>query len=424
MALLEGCKHELEVVIPIEEVTRETEMVAEKVRSKVNLPGFRPGKAPLSMIRQRYQEHIRQEVLEHLVPRFFRHRVTEEQLKVVGTPNIRDVEFAAGEPIKFKAEFEVAPEIELKEYRGITAPYAEPQVSEEDSSERLEELRKQKADYVNLDPRPAQHGDVAVIDLLSLSGVEGEPVRAQDMQLEMGSGDTLPEFTTHILGMTPGEEKTFPVTYPEDYGQQRLAGRTVEFRVHLKMIQTKELPELNDEFAKDLGDFQSLDELKETVRKGIFRERELAAQRAAKDAVVDKLLEMHNFPVPEAYVDRQIETYIERFLAEQEAMGRDPRKISLDPAKVKTAMRDRAVREVRSSLLLERIAEREAIAAMREEVDQEIQRYAKQHREPVAAVRKRFDENGTTQRIAGVIRTEKTLNFLFEQARKEAPADG
>lgn len=422
MALVEGCKHAIEVVIPASVVDEETAKVAESIRAKAHIQGFRPGKAPLSMIRARYGREIRQEALENLLPKYFRQEVEKDHLDVVGSPNITNIEYEAGQDVKFKAEFEVAPVVELQEYRGVAVTYEQPVVSDEDVAERLEGLRKQKADYVNLDPKPIETGEVAMVDLHSVSGVEGEPIHAHDMQVELGAEETIKEFSEHIVGMSPGDEKTIAVTYPEEYGQERLAGKTVEFHVHLKNVQKKELPELNDDFAKDLGDFQTLEELKDVVRRNLLQEREMGAQRAAKDAIVDKLVEMHEFPVPEAYLDRQAEIYIDRLLGEQAARGMDVKNVKLDPARVKEATRDRATKEIKASMLLERISEREAIGATQEEVDAEVNRFAKQNREPVAAVRKRFEENGTLGRIAHAIRTEKVLNFLFENARKEAPA--
>jgi len=421
MALVEGCKHAIEVVIPASVVEEETGKVAETIRARAHIQGFRPGKAPLSMIRARYGRDIRQEALENLLPKYFRQEVEKDHLDVVGSPNITNIEYEAGQDVKFKAEFEVAPSVELQEYRGVTVTYEQPTVSDDDVAERLEGLRKQKADFVNLDPKPIETGEVALVDLHSVSGVEGEPIHANDMQVELGAEETIKEFSEHIVGMSPGDEKTIAVVYPEEYGQERLAGKTVEFHVHLKNVQKKELPELNDDFAKDLGDFQSLEELKDVIRRNTVQERETAAQRTAKDAIVDKLVDMHQFPVPEAYLDRQAEIYIDRVLSEQASRGVDTRNMKLDPARVKEATRDRATKEIKASILLERIADREAIGATQEEVDAEVTRFSKQNREPVAAVRKRFEENGTLGRIAHAIRTEKVLNFLFENARKEAP---
>lgn len=419
MAFNEACKRELEIEVPVSEVEKEKERAAEKIRAKVTLKGFRPGKAPLSMILKLYEPSIREEVIEALLPRFFNQRAEAERLQVVGTPNITNIDFDEGKPMKFKAEFEVAPEIELQDYRGLTVTYAEPAVEQSDLEERMAELRESKADYANLDPKPAELGDVAVVRMESI-GLD-EPITVKEMKIELGSEDTLAAFTDNITGMTPGESKAFSVEYPDDYGEERLAGKSVEFLIHLNTLQKKELPELNDEFAKDLGDFQNMEELTEAIRNSIFREREGAAQRAAKDSIVAKLVEMHDFAMPETYVDRQVEIYIEQLLGEQAARGVDIKKLRLDKEKVKENLRTRAVSEIKASLLLDRIADREAIGVLKDEVDQEIIRFAKQNREPVAAVRKRFDEKGTTARIANAIRTEKTLTFLFENARKEAP---
>ncbi|HUQ91588.1 MAG TPA: trigger factor [Bryobacteraceae bacterium] len=423
MALIEGCKHQLEITIPVDALEKETERVAETLRAKVNLPGFRPGKAPLSMIRQRFATSIRQDAIDKLLPKFFHDRVHEEHLHVVGQPSIVELDDKAGEPVRFKAEFEVAPEVELQDYRGIPVPYREPVVTDQDVEERIEALRQRKADFVNLDPRPAAAPDVAVVDMHSVNGLEGEPMHAHDLQVELGSPNTLPVLNEQILGMSPGEEKNITIEYPENYGQERLAGKTVEFHLELKSLQKKELPEVNDEFAKDLGDFQTVEELRDALRKNMMREREMASQRAAKDVIARKLGEMHTFPVPEAFIDRQVEGTIERFVAEQASRGMDVKKLQIDPKRVKEAMRDSAIKEVRTTLVLEKISERESIYATKEELDAEVQRFAKQEREPVAAVRKRFEENGTTNRIANAIRTEKTLSFLFENARKEAPVD-
>ncbi|HWB83980.1 MAG TPA: trigger factor [Bryobacteraceae bacterium] len=422
MALIEGCRHSLEFSIPVEEVDSETNKVTTAVQKRAKLPGFRPGKAPASLIRKQFASDIRQQVLESLVPRYLQQRFEAENLNVVGTPDIRDLHFHEGEPLRFKAEFEVVPEIELKEYEGVEVPYHEPVVTDEDVDKRVEELRNQKAEYVNVDPRPVEDGDYAVVSLESVGGVEGEPVKQDELVLEMGSADTVAAFTENLRGVTPGEEREFDVVYPEDYGAERLAGKTVRFHATLKGIRRKELPELNDEFAQDLGDFRNIDELKDAVRKALLAQREQQAQEEAKNQIVDKLVEAHEFPIPEAFVERQIRNRVEQSLNAMAAEGIDPKSIKLDWEKVKESQREKAVKEVKASLLLSRVAERESINATREEVDREVERIARQQREAVAALQMRFEKDGTLGRIASHIRTEKTLNFLFEHARKTAEA--
>lgn len=412
------CKRSLEIEIPLEEVERARVRVTNSFKERARLPGFRPGKAPLSMIQSRFESQIRSEVLETLLPQAFRSRVEKEELKVVGTPDISDLKFEAGQPIRFKADFEVAPQFEVSDYRGLPAKYEEPVVSDEEISKRLDSLRESKADYPNLDPRPVQNGDFVLVHLKSLEGL-AENID-QDVQIEVGGQDTLPEFNEGLVDMSPEEAKEVSITYPEDYGQERLAGKTVKFELTPKFIRKKELPELDDEFARDLGDYQTLDELKEALRRTIFQEKQYSAQQAAKEELIDHLVEANQFAVPEAYIDRQIENQIRMQLRSLAGEAADLSKLNLDWKKIKEAQRDKALRNVRASLLLEKIAEKEGIAANKDEVDREIQRIARQEREAIPVTRARLEKDGTIARIVAHIQTEKTLQFLFEQAQKQA----
>jgi trigger factor len=422
LADTQNIKHTLEISVPVAEVERETARVIESIQKKARLPGFRPGKVPLDHIRRSYADAIRHEVLEKLVPKYFFKRAEEESLNVVASPNITDVQFKPGEPLRFKAEFEVAPTFELKEYKGLTVSYQDPEISDEDIAKRLEEIREQKAQYVNVDPRPVAEGDHVVLALESLSGVSGPPIKQEEATLHIGGEEMVRGFSENLLGMTPGEEKDFDVTYPEDYCQEKLAGKTVRFHAKLKGIRRKELAELNDAFAQDLGDYKNMDEVRQAIRDALFAERQFFAQQEAKNKLVDILVDAHEFPVPEAYIERQIEAQVESQLRMLAGEGVDPRSIKLDWEKLKETQREKAIREVKGSLLLGKIADAEAIHATNEEVDREVQRIARQSREPVAAVRMRLEKEDALRRIASRIRTEKTLSLLFEQARKEAEA--
>lgn len=420
MALIEGCKHSLEITVPAADVEKETERAATVIQAKVRIPGFRPGKAPLAMVKARYAQDVRQDVLEKLVPRFLNSAMEKEHLEVVSQPNISDVHLHSGEPLRFKAEFEVAPVFELGDYQDLIVTYAEPVVADADVAARIEEIRDRKAEYVNEDPRPLTDGDYAVVSLESLSGVD-EKIQQDELTLKLGDEATMKEFTENLRGAAPEESREFEVTYPADYDRETLAGRTVRFQATVKAVRRKELPELNDDFAKDLGDYQTYEELKEAIRKSILHDREHKAQDDTKHQIIEKLVDAHPFPIPEVYVDRQIETSLNAQLQQLAAQGIDPRSLKLDWQKVRESQKDRAERDVRASLILDKIADREAIGATQEEVDREVQRHARQTREAVAVVRAKMQKDGTMARVAGQIRTEKTLSFLFDKARKEAP---
>jgi len=420
--MADTCKRTLELTVPADEVGKETDRIIAGLQQRLKLPGFRQGKAPASLIRGKFKQEIRQDVLENLIPRVFRQRAEHDHLNVVGSPGVTDVKFEPGEPLTFKIEFEVAPEFELGEYRGLTVSYSEPTTTDADVESRLDELRKQKADYSNVDPRPVADGDHAVVAMESLSEVEGEPIRNDDLMLHIGAPDTMEAFSENLRGAEPGQVREFDVAYPEDFaGQRRLAGKTVRFRVTVKGIRKQELPDLNDEFAKDLGDYRDLAELREELRKQILREREFFAQQEAKDKLVQSLVEAHSFPVPDAFVEKQLDVSLEQDVRGLVAQGIDPRKVNVNWAQIRESKRENAAREVRGSLLLGRIADREAIDATVEEVDREVHALARRQREPAAALRARLEKEGALGRIASRIRTDKTLSFLFEQARKVAP---
>ncbi len=419
MPEVQNLKQTLELTVPAAEVESETERAIENIKKRVKLPGFRPGKVPSNIIRRRFEGEIRHEVLDKLLPKYFWQRAEQEGLAIAGPPNITDIHFEPGQPLRFKAEFEVAPQFELKEYKGITVRYQEPEITDEDITKRIEALREQKADFVGVEPRPVENGDYAVVSLQSTAGAT--PAIDQDeVTLHIGAEETLAGFSENLLGATPGEEREFEVAYPEDYGNAKLAGKTIRFRARLKAIRKKELPELNDAFAGDVGDFQNLEELRQAVRNALFAERQMLAQEEAKGKIVDALVEMHDFPVPEAYIERQIESQVQRHLEGLAAQGVDPNKLKLDWKKIAESQRPQAIKQIKASLLLHRIADSEAIHATQDEVDREVARIARQEREPVAATRIRLEKEDALPRIASRIRTDKTLSFLFEHARKVA----
>ena len=418
MPLIEGCKHYLEITVPVADVAAETKRVIESIAQKARMPGFRPGKVPQSLVKTRFAAEIRQDVVEAIIPKAFQKQAEADHLKVVSTPNVSEIKFEEGEPLWFKAEFEVAPEFDLNQYKGLSVVYKEPELTDADILARIDTIREQKAEYVNIDPRPSAHGDFALVKLESLSGAT-PPVNEDEVQLELGHADTFPPFTENITGMTPDEEKEFEVVYPEDYGTERLAGKTVKFRATLKMLRRKELPELNDEFAQDLGDFKTAEELKEAVRKTIFSEREATAQGDAKAKLIDALVLSHEFPVPEAYVERQVQNIVDGRIRQFAEQGIDPAMLkNLDWDKVREQHKEQAGKDVRASLILDKIATTEAINATNEEIDREVQRIARQEREVPAATRRRLEKDGMLGKIANHFRTEKTLGLLFESAVK------
>ncbi len=420
MPQVEGCKHELEITVPPDAVEQETQRVTTKIKNRARIPGFRPGKAPVSMVQTRFAAEIRQEVIEALVPRFFYQRAETDGLKVVGSPDISQVHFHPGEPLTFKAEFEVLPEFELQEYRNLPVSYHEPEATDEEVEAALERIRERHAVYTNLDPRPLVDGDNAVVKLESTATPPGvEPIRQDEIMVVVGGADTLPAFTEALRDASPGDVREASVTYPDDYGERRLAGKAVAYRIEVLGLRSKELPELNDELAKDEGDFRDLEELRDRARAEIQAAKRDQAQREAKAKLVETLIDAHDFPVPEVLVERQVRANLERGVRSLAESGVDASKLSIDWKKLHEREHPRAAREVKATLLLDRVAAAEHLHATQDEVDRQVQLYARQISEPVAVAKAKLAEQGALDRIASQIRHEKTLQFLFEQSRKE-----
>ena len=454
------CKRERAIEVPAETVQREVERVTLVFQRRARVPGFRPGKTPVSLIRQRFREDIRKEVLQNLVPEYFRRRLEEEKLEAVAGPQIDDVhlELEATEPLRFKAVFEVMPSFELKDYTGLEVEVEEPAVSEEEVEAALKQLQEQEATFAPVEDRPLQDGDFAVVSMegkpapgegekkegsvgpsgseaggekkqrpvgSAKSGVGGGAVKVDDLLCEIGGADTLPAFTENLRGATPGEERTFPVSYPADFSDQRLAGRTLLYTVRVNAVKQKQVPELNDDFARDLGNFTSLEEVRADIRRNLLEQKRRRAEHEAKERLLERLVELHPFPVPDSLVDKQVQSRMERAVRQLAGQGVNPARVNLDWARLRSSQREGALRDVRTGLILERIAEREQIQVSEEEMEQEIERLVRQaSRGKDAAIRARLTTEAVADRIKSRLRTDKALDFVYRQAKKIAGPAG
>ncbi len=414
-----GTKREIEVEIPADAVIRETDTLIQKYQKLARIPGFRTGHVPASVIKQRFSEDIKSEVVDALVPRYFRQEAEKLGLLPVSQPRVTDLHVHDGEPLRFKATFEVMPEIKVEGYKDLRAEKAEITVSNEEVEESLNSLREQHASFTAIEGRTLADGDYAQV---SLHGEpkdgEGKPVHMDDILVEIAGKNTMPEFTENLRGRSVGDERTFEVTYPQDTSDQRLAGKTFTYTVKVLGLKQKALPELNDQFAKELGEeFTSLDLVRQRIREGMEQERKHTAEHTAKDKLVDELVKRHEFEVPEALVDRQIDVRLERGLRALAAQGmrqEDLKKMDLN--RLRAGQRDQALQEVKASLLLEKIAEEEHIEVSDAEIDREIEALAQQSKQTPEAIRARLTRDGALDRIRHRIRSEKTLDFLYHQS--------
>jgi trigger factor len=414
----ESTRREIAVEVPAQEVQRETEALIQKYQKLARLPGFRKGHVPASIIRQRFSEDIKTEVVEALVPRYFRQEAEKQGLVPVSQPRVTDLHIHDGEPLRFKASFEILPEIKVEGYKDLRADKPVIEITDEEVQQALNHLQEQHATFDAIEGRTLADGDFAQV---SLDGRpkdgEGQPVHMDDVLVEIGGKNTMPEFTEHLRGASTGDEKTFEVKYPEDSNDQRLRGKTFDYTVKVLSLKKKSLPELNDAFAKELGDFTGIDDVKKRVRENMEAEKKHTAEHEAKDKLVAELVKRNDFEVPEAMVDRQIDVRLERglrALASQGMRAEDMKKMDLN--RLRSGQRDQAVQEVKASLLLDRIADLEKLEVSNEEIDHEIEALALQTKQTSEAVRARLTRDGALDRIRNRIRNEKTLNFLYHQS--------
>ena len=416
----DGVKREISVEIPAEEVTRETETIVQKYQKVARLPGFRAGHVPASIIRQRFKEDLKSDVVEALVPRYFRKEAEKQGLIPVSQPQVTDLHIHDGEPLRFKASFEIMPEIKVEGYKELRADHPEIVVKDEEVEEALNSVREQHATFTSVEGRPLAEGDFAQASMDGRpkdTDDKTQPVHMDEVLIEIGGKNTVPEFTENLRGANAGDEKSFDVSYPEDSNDKRLAGKTFVYTVKVQAIKQKSLPELNDDFAKELGEFTSVDQVRKQIRDNMEAERKHTAEREAKDKLVTELVKRNDFEVPESLIDRQIDLRLERGLRALAAQGmkmEDMKKMDLP--RLRAGQRDQAVQDVKSSLLLERIAEMEKIEAGEDEVNHELEALAQQTKQTPEAVRARLTQDGGLDRIRNRIRSEKTLDFLYHQS--------
>lgn len=418
MPAVDNCKREIEVEIPWEDVHRESNRIVASFRNQARVPGFRRGKAPDAVVRSHYQKEIRQEIIEQLIPKFFHEKTEEKNYNIVGKPHFHDLEMKDSEPMTFRAEFEVMPEFELGEYHRLQVPYSEPEVSDERVESELNALRERNASFVNIDPRPLEDGDIAVLTLSSDQIPEGPSIQQEDTTVTLADEGTLPEFTENLRGQKPGDTVDFKVNYPEEFGNQELAGKTVSFHATIKGIRKKELPDLDDDFAAELGDFQNLEEVRANLSEQIEDAMRQAAMNTAKTKLLDQIIKAHDFPLPHSMVENQIMRRLEGRLGTLQRQGVDIRNLDIDWKKVGDEEREPAQRDVKGGLILEQIASVESLKALPEEIDAQVEAYATQNKLALETARKKLAESGALDQLQSQLSRDKALNFVFDEAEK------
>ncbi len=412
-----SCRRELELEIPAEEVQKATEKVAREFARIARVPGFRPGKAPVSLVRRRFADDIKGEVLQSLVPEHVEKAVTEQKLTPVSQPQVDKIDYAEGGPLKFRAVFEVLPEFALADYKGLEIEVEEMKVTDENAEKTLEEMRERAAAFAPVEGRAADKGDFVEMKLLGTPAGGGDPLQADHVMCHLGAEETLEAFNENLSGAKAGDHKDFDVAYPADYPDAKLAGKNYHYAVEVLGIKTKKLPELNDEFAKDVSDLKTLEELRADIRKRMEAARDQREKTLVREKLLAALVQLHDFPVPQALVEHQMDARLERVVRSLAAQGVDPRAVNVDWVSLRKRQEEKASDDVKAELIVDRIASEEKIEVIEEEVEAELNHLAEHSGESATAIRARLTKQGTLDRMRAKLRSDKTLDWLAQHSR-------
>jgi trigger factor len=396
-----------------------------RYQKQARIPGFRAGKVPESLIRARFAEGIRQEVLETVMPQHFQRAISEGNFRLVSQPQVVDMTMEEGKPLSFKAEFEVMPEFSVEGYQDVKVEKPSAAFTDEEFAAEVERVRDSRSTMEPVEEeRPLVNGDWTQISFTGSVQPAGEgepakesaPLSGEDVILEVGGSNTLTAFTDALNGATVGQELKFEVNYPEDFGEKRLAGKNVAYDVTVKGIKRRVQPELNDDFAKELGDYSSYEDFTTKFRENLQAEKDRRTETETRDRLLTALSERFQFPVPESMVQQQIDARLDRGLRSLAAQGmREEDMKQLDFARLRAAQRNSAASEVKSLLILDRIADAEKIGLSDQEVQQELELLSLQLREPLDTLQVRLTQDGSMARIREQIRRDKTAKLLYER---------
>jgi trigger factor len=422
VADLAQCEKELTIEVPAEEVKTEFDKTSRAYAQHAQVPGFRPGHAPLTIVKQRFNKDIKEEVLNALVSHALQHAIVDHKLRVIGSPDISEVTLKDGEPLRFKASVEVLPEFELREYKGLKATKRVAAVTDEDVDRVFENWRERAAQLVPVEDRPAEDGDLVSVKLVGkyldpTEEHEKEDLKSEDVVIEIGAAEVQPEFSDNLRGVKVGDERQFRVVYPEDFTSKGLAGKTLDFTATVDSVRQKELPELDDDFAKEFGGEESLAELRQKVRDDLVKSAESRAEAGLRESTIDSLLGNYDFGLPDSIVESQAQELLQEFAYRMISSGVPPQSLQeMNWDERRGTARVRAVRDVRTALILERIGEAEKISVSAGELQEEIERIALQSGQPVEAVMARLTKEERLSSIESRLRHHKILEFIVNNA--------
>jgi trigger factor len=404
------------IEIPSDVVDAEIDRVVKDYSKQARLPGFRPGKVPSTIIKQRFREQIHHEVMHDLIPRAVEEALQERGIEPVTAPDIKDVSLREGEPLKFTAAVETVPPFDPGDLSTITLRQLSSAVDDDAVQRTLERLREGAAKYESVEGRPIAEGDTAVLEI-DRTDPDGKVDHHDNVSVELGSAGNPPGFDQNLVGLGAGDEKTFVTHFPDDYAVKEMANTDVTYKVKVKEVRRKVLPALDDEFAKDVGDFESLGSLRDRVRADMQAEAVHHAKQHVRNDLLKQLAQRVSFELPSSLVDREIDRRLEEFARRLMEQNVDPRKAGVDWGQFREAQREPACNAVASALVLDELARRENLTVSPEDLDKEVEQFAARSGRTPAAVRAQLEKEGGLARLASGLRREKAVDFAMSHAK-------
>jgi trigger factor len=409
-----SCKRNLTAEVPATEVDQEVDKIARDYSRNVKVPGFRPGKVPLNIIRQRFGSDLVKEATQKIIERCWRDAIAEHKFAPLAEPSIKEMDNKPGSPLKFTLSFEVLPALEVKDYKDVPVTMPPSEVTDENLNQAIENIRERNAQFVPVEGE-AQDGMYVTLTVQGQFEGSDKPTREDDVTLIIGHPQTNAEFSNNLRGAKPNEERTFEVSYPEDYHRKQFAGKKVQYTVLVKDVKEKQLAELNDDFAKDVG-AESLDALRNKVRDELVTQATQTAEKKAREELLDSIVQRQTVEVPECMVQDELEAQAHRIANNLAYQGIDVKQASIDWKKVFEEERPRAEQSVRRSLFLDAIARQENIEVTAEEVDSELEKIAEGTTKSAAVLRAQLEKEERIQSFEQHLRQNKALDFIYRNA--------
>ena len=408
-------KKTLTIEIPSDIVDAEINKIAKDYSKQARIPGFRPGKVPATIVKQRFKDQILHDVMHGLIPRAVEEALQERGIEPVDTPNIKNVELQEGQPLKFTAAVETVPAFDPGDLSTLSAKRPSSAVTDDAVDQTLQRLRERAAKFEPVEGRAIADGDTAVVDI-DRKDAGQELDRHENVSIDIGGPANPPGFDANLIGLNAGDEKTFTIHFPADYAVKEMADTDVTYTVKVKDVRRKALPDLDDEFAKDLGAFESLAALREKIRADLEEDARDSSQRQVRTTVLKQLSERVTFDLPASLVEREIDRRLEEFARQLMQQNVDPRQAGIDWAQFREAQRDPARASVASALVLDEIARRENITVAPEDVDKEIEQFAARAGRTPAALRAQLEKEGGVVRLSDGLRREKAVDLALTRA--------